>query len=574
MQSTLDVRRKTGWLVVAVLIVAVAGDRAGAAPGLLRLSVVSELFTDQGRALPAVEKLLDEAAAQGADMVLLPQECLVTAGEPIPGPLSHALAAKAKQHKMYVVGNLRESDAGRTHITSFLLDRSGNLVGKYRKSHKLPDENFDLGDQLPVFATEYGPVAMRIGTDRCFPEIDLVYAARGAKLVLWSQMPEPVEDEYLQDFPIQGRASDFRLTYACARYMHGGKGWITNFCPPYRGCPIGRSYVIDSQGERIASTPRAASVATAVIPVDRLSVGRSPSLSKAFAPITDPVKIPAPMAAKKRKIRVSLIEAHLGIDALLTRLDEAGRLGSDIACTYELVWIAGPDPKRIAAMTEVAKKNLARVAAKAQEHQMYVLLAGVVDRIERNEAILFGRDGKEVGRYHKIAKTHPEQIPGESAPVFETDFGRIGARICADEWMWELDRCFAIQGADLVFTPTQSWGPDAIYRDLRDISRAMDNGVYLAECTHPSSEATHRSLIVDPVGAVVARSEYRKASLVSAVIDLDNRPPRWQRVYKPHKPGGYLPEYQPTEMPISSNDLQETLLHCRRPELYEPLRPK
>lgn len=248
---------------------------------------------------------------------------------------------------------------------------------------------------------------------------------------------------------------------------------------------------------------------------------------------------------------------------------------SDIVCTYEFVWIAGPDKKQIESMTAVAKKNLQRVAAKAKQYKMYVLVAGVIDRIERNEAILFNRDGEEVWRYHKIAKTHDEMVPGEAAPVFDTDFGRIAARICADEWMVELDRSFAVQGVDIVFTPTQSWGPEALFRNLRDISRAMDGVNFLVECTHPSSEPIHRSMIVDPTGAVIARSEYRRAGIVSAVVDLDaDRPPRWLRVYDPHKPGGYLPEYQPTQMPRMANDLRETILASRRPALYTPLTPQ
>jgi predicted amidohydrolase len=314
-------------------------------------------------------------------------------------------------------------------------------------------------------------------------------------------------------------------------------------------------------------------VATAVIPEDRLGQGRSPARLAGFAPITAPVKLPPPLTASKRKIRVSLIEAHVGINDLLARLDEAGRKGSDIACTYELVWIAGPDAKQIARMTAKAKAQLARVAEKARQHRMYLLISGVIDRIERNEAILYGRDGREVGRYHKIAKTHDEMIPGNAAPVLETDFGRIGVRICADEWMMELDRCYAVQGADIVFTPTQSWGPDALFRNLRDISRAMDGCVYLAECTHASSEALHRSMIVDPAGAVVARAEHNRAGIVTAEIDLGHRPLRWQRVYRPHKPQGYLPEYQSTQLPQSSPDLRETILRCRRPVLYAALKP-
>jgi predicted amidohydrolase len=340
--------------------------------------------------------------------------------------------------------------------------------------------------------------------------------------------------------------------------------------PPYCGFPIGRAYVIDREGHRIASTLRTGGIATATIPLSQWAGGgRGPHHSRAFAVLTAPVQLPEKKQYAKRKIRVTLIEAHLGVEDLLSKLDEAGRMGSDIVCLYEFVWISGGDPKRVEEMTRKAKENLARVAAKAKEYGMYVLIAGVVDRLERNEAIVFGREGQEVGRYFKIAKTHDEQICGDDTPIIETDFGRIAARICADEWMVELDRSYGVKGADILFTPTQSWGPDALLRDRRDISRAMDAQLFLVECTHPSSEVRHRSMIVEPTGVVVARSEYRQQSLVSAVIDLDHdRPQRYVREYTPHTPGGYLPEYQPDQMPKATNDLREVILAQRRPELY------
>ena len=100
----------------------------------------------------------------------------------------------------------------------------------------------------------------------------------------------------------------------------------------------------------------------------------------------------------------------------------------------------------------------------------------------------------------------------------------------------------------------------------------MDTGTFLVECTHQCSEVRHRSMIVDPAGVVIARSEYNKPSLVTAVVDLDtDRPLRYIRKYKPHKPAGYLPEYQPDQMPESANDLRDTILQQRRPELYDVL---
>ena len=85
---------------------------------------------DNERNLTTVCQRLDEAADDDADIVLLPMECVNTPGEPIPGSISTAIAAKAAEHQMYVIGNIRETDQGKTYVTSFLCDRSGNIIGK------------------------------------------------------------------------------------------------------------------------------------------------------------------------------------------------------------------------------------------------------------------------------------------------------------------------------------------------------------------------------------------------------------------------------------------------------------
>jgi len=545
----------------------------------VRASVVTLPWSDEGRTLETVLDRLDEAgSADQADIVCLPMECVKTDGEAIPGPISQALAEKARQYRMYVIGNIRERDGDKVYVTSFLCGRDGQLVGKYRKSHKMPDEDMALGDDLPVFETDFGKIAMRIGSDRYFADIDHVFTAKGAGMIFWSQMPEPVEDEYLQDMPSAGRAADYQVFIACARYSFAKDGWITNFYPTYLGCPVGRSYIVNREGERIASTTRKGTVATAVIPASQLAGGgRGPNRNPAFSVLTEPVKLPEARPWAKRNVRVTAVENHVGIDDLLQKLDRAGEIGSDLVCTYEFVWISGPnktpqDSERVAKQTAAAQENLRRIAAKAKQWKMYVVVAGVIDRLERNEAICYDRNGIEAGRYQKMIRTHDEQIVGTETPVIETDFGRFGVKICADNAWVEIDRSYAVKGADLVLFPTQDWGPDALFRIRRELSRSMDGQMFLLEATHATTEVMHRSIVVEPTGVIAGSSQYRSNGLATAVIDLDkDRPARFVRNFRPHTPGGYLPQYQPTQIPEERNDLKETILRQRRPELYQIL---
>ena len=120
---------------------------------------------------------------------------------------------------MYVIGNLRELDGDKVYVTSFLCDRTGTIAGKYRKSHRLPyEDDIALGDDLPTFATDFGCIGMKIGTDHYFPEIDGVLRRRGASLVAWSTKPFPCRDEHTFSLAVQGRAQQNGLHLVVSQY--------------------------------------------------------------------------------------------------------------------------------------------------------------------------------------------------------------------------------------------------------------------------------------------------------------------------------------------------------------------
>jgi len=147
-------------------------------------------------------RMLDEAGEAGCDIVCLP-ESITTVGvsgadparvaEAIPGgPSYQALAEKAREHRMYVVGCFPERDGKLIYNTAFLIDREGRLVGKYRKTH-LPQEEVDRGytpgADFPVFETDLGTVGMMVCWDVSFPEVARILTLKGARIILmpiWS----------------------------------------------------------------------------------------------------------------------------------------------------------------------------------------------------------------------------------------------------------------------------------------------------------------------------------------------------------------------------------------------------
>jgi len=148
---------------------------------------------------------IDEAAAAGAQIVCLPElfrsryfcqtedHAKFDLAEPIPGPSTEALSAKAKQHGVVIVGSLFERRAaGVYHNTAVVLDADGSLAGVYRKMH-IPDdplyyEKFyftpgDLG--FRSFQTRFAKIGVLVCWDQWFPEAARLTALTGAEMLFY-----------------------------------------------------------------------------------------------------------------------------------------------------------------------------------------------------------------------------------------------------------------------------------------------------------------------------------------------------------------------------------------------------
>ena len=152
-----------------------------------------------------------------------------------------------------------------------------------------------------------------------------------------------------------------------------------------------------------------------------------------------------------------------------------------------------------------------------------------------NTVVLTGPDGL-IGRYRKVHLGHAETDTweaGDSWPVFETPFGRVGLLICADKAWPESTRELALGGAEIMVMPT-AWaftlgGDDTIdacwaeYYLMFDRVRAAENSRWFVSSNFvgPLGDSTFGgfSQIVNPTGSVIASSETRPG-LVIADIDV------------------------------------------------------
>jgi predicted amidohydrolase len=168
-------------------------------PRAVKVAAVNLRPRSTGSAEASVAKFLAQMDARiaegGADVILLPEGItLVGTGksyaqvaEPIPGPTTTRLGEMARKKKAYVVAGIVEREGVALYNTAVLLDRAGELVGKYRKVY-LPREEIEggltPGTDYPVFTTDFGKVGVMICWDIQYVDPARALAQRGAELLL------------------------------------------------------------------------------------------------------------------------------------------------------------------------------------------------------------------------------------------------------------------------------------------------------------------------------------------------------------------------------------------------------
>ncbi|MBI3897966.1 MAG: carbon-nitrogen hydrolase [Gammaproteobacteria bacterium] len=172
----------------------------------LRVGLVQHACTeDRETNLAASMAGARDAAARGAEIVLLPE--LHTGvyfcqtedtrrfeqAEPIPGASTETLGQLAKELNITLIGSLFERRApGLYHNTAVVLDRRGQLAGRYRKMH-IPDdpsyyEKFyftpgDLG--FAPIAADKNKLGVLVCWDQWYPEAARLMAMHGAELLFY-----------------------------------------------------------------------------------------------------------------------------------------------------------------------------------------------------------------------------------------------------------------------------------------------------------------------------------------------------------------------------------------------------
>jgi predicted amidohydrolase len=157
---------------------------------------------DKARNLATAERLVREAAADGARFVALPEKWNLLAGgeelavgaEPLDGPSLNAARDWARELGIHLLaGSISERGAGKASNTSVLIGPAGDDLAVYRKIHMFDvdaggvpyreSEHEQAGSEIVTGQLEDLVLGMSVCYDLRFPELFRILALRGARVL-------------------------------------------------------------------------------------------------------------------------------------------------------------------------------------------------------------------------------------------------------------------------------------------------------------------------------------------------------------------------------------------------------
>jgi nitrilase len=187
-----------------------------------------------------------------------------------------------------------------------------------------------------------------------------------------------------------------------------------------------------------------------------------------------------------------------------------------------------------------------KLAECAKQNKVFIAV-GVTERDRTNKTLYccllyFGPDGKLLGKHRKIKPTAAERLvwgegDGSTLCTFDTEIGKIGGLICWENYMPLARMAMYEKGVEIYLAPTAD-SRDSWTASMRHI--AFEGRCYVIGCNqyftksdfppHLQSEladdrpevlSTGGSVIVSPMGEVLAGPLYGEEGILTAEVDLD-----------------------------------------------------
>jgi len=219
--------------------------------------------------MTTAERLLDAAADGGADIAVLPelfayygsQRRMRELAEPLGGPITARIAGLARSRSMWVLGgSVCESADGRVYNTSFLFDRDGEMLARYRKIHlydaELPGQGpiresalFAAGDEVVTHDVDGIRLGLSICYDLWFPELYRGLMTSGAMVLAVPSAFQAVTGAAHWETLLRARAIE-EQSYVLAAAQWGPWG-----SPDAGHRTYGNAMIVDPWGAVVARAP-------------------------------------------------------------------------------------------------------------------------------------------------------------------------------------------------------------------------------------------------------------------------------------------------------------------------------
>lgn len=198
--------------------------------------------------------LLKEAGNKGCDIVVTGEDCCSTSAFIVDSPnrtdfellveasakvAQEKIAEIARRYSMYIIACYNKKISGLIYNVASVFDRSGVLIGEYKKSHLPPNELWQVtpGNEINLFDLDFGRIGISICYDMMFPEMSAVQGLQGAEIIFHPTAGYGWYDS-IGEATLRTRANDNSF------YIVTAKNYVYN--------AAGRSSVIDFWGQILA----------------------------------------------------------------------------------------------------------------------------------------------------------------------------------------------------------------------------------------------------------------------------------------------------------------------------------
>lgn len=188
--------------------------------------------------------------------------------------------------------------------------------------------------------------------------------------------------------------------------------------------------------------------------------------------------------------------------------------------------------------------EIAQLAKATARHEMYAVV-GIIERDGGTlycTAVYLGPDGRILGKHRKLMPTALERLvwgfgDGSTLAAVDTPYGKLGAVICWENYMPALRMAMYQQRIALYCAPTaddrDSWASTMQHIALEGRCFVLSACQHLRRSQFPADRIANRlpeapdtvlmrggSMIIDPLGKVLAGPVYNEDALLTAELDM------------------------------------------------------